>query len=164
MRAPHPHARRIQRERPRDMHRELPLSGPEHRPAVAEIEHVVGPPIVEPRRALEHVAHLAANHPRDPDQPMIVRSPPPSGTGMKSQTSPTPPGVMNRVISTALPGKYSCLETYPGSAGASRNLPPRSGSSSEANTLGESKRGLQNQSISPSVVTSAAVCRSPISP
>ena len=30
--------------------------------------------------------------------------------------------------------------------------------------LGESKRGLQNQSIVPSVATSADVCRSPIRP
>ena len=30
--------------------------------------------------------------------------------------------------------------------------------------LGESNRGQQNQSIVPSVVTSAAVCRSPIRP
>ena len=30
--------------------------------------------------------------------------------------------------------------------------------------LGESNRGQQNQSIVPSVETSAAVCRSPISP
>ena len=33
-----------------------------------------------------------------------------------------------------------------------------------AKTLGESKRGQQNQSIVPSVATRAAVCRSPISP
>jgi hypothetical protein len=34
----------------------------------------------------------------------------------------------------------------------------------DANTLGESKRGQQNQSTQPSVVTSAAACRSPMSP
>jgi hypothetical protein len=35
--------------------------------------------------------------------------------------------------------------------------PPFSSSRREANTLGESKRGQQNQSTVPSVVTSAAV-------
>ena len=43
-------------------------------------------------------------------------------------------------------------------------LPPFSASSSDAKTLGESNRGQQNQSTVPSVVTSAAVCRSPIRP
>src|SRR5215469_7207358 len=42
--------------------------------------------------------------------------------------------------------------------------PPLSASSREANTLGESNRGQQNQSMVPSAATSAAVCRSPISP
>jgi hypothetical protein len=37
-------------------------------------------------------------------------------------------------------------------------------SSRAPNTLGESNRGQQNQSTAPSVVTSAAVCRSPIMP
>jgi len=32
-------------------------------------------------------------------------------TGMKSCTSPTPSGVMNRVINIAVSGKYSCLVT-----------------------------------------------------
>ena len=43
-------------------------------------------------------------------------------------------------------------------------MPALSSSSSAPNTLGESNRGQQNQSIEPSVLTSAAVCRSPISP
>jgi hypothetical protein len=33
-----------------------------------------------------------------------------------------------------------------------------------AETLGESKRGQQNQSTEPSVLTNAAVCRSPMMP
>jgi hypothetical protein len=37
-------------------------------------------------------------------------------------------------------------------------------SSSEQNTLDESNRGQQKKSTVPSVVTSAAVCRSPTSP
>ena len=64
----------------------------------------------------------------------------------------------------ALPGRYSCRVTYPSVAGAMRKKPPRSRSSSEANTLGESNRGQQYQSTVPSVATSAAVCRSPMSP
>src|SRR6201996_8603463 len=45
-----------------------------------------------------------------------------------------------------------------------RKYPPFSLSSSEPKTDGESNRGMHSQSISPSVDTSAAVCRSPISP
>src|SRR6516162_4673692 len=45
-----------------------------------------------------------------------------------------------------------------------RKYPPRSASRSEAKMLGLSKRGLQNQSMTPSVLTSAAVWRSPIRP
>ncbi len=72
---------------------------------------------------------------------------------------------MNRVISTAVSWKYHCLRVTPSRAsGAIRKYPPRSRSSSAANTLGESNRGQQNQSMLPPVVTSAAVCRSPISP
>ena len=71
---------------------------------------------------------------------------------------------MNLVIRTAVSGKYSCFVTASGSSAAIRKCPPRSGSSSDANTLGESNRGTQNQSIVPSVETSAAVCRSPIRP
>src|SRR4051794_1123445 len=48
------------------------------------------------------------------------------------------------------------------SAGRIRKCPPRSSSSNAPNTLGESNRGQQNQSIDPSVVTRAAVWRSPI--
>ena len=42
--------------------------------------------------------------------------------------------------------------------------PPRSASSSEASTLGESNRGQQKKSTVPSLVTRAHVCRSPMSP
>src|SRR5829696_865236 len=42
--------------------------------------------------------------------------------------------------------------------------PPRSRSSKEAKMLGESKRGQQNQSTVPSVVSSGAVGRSPVRP
>jgi hypothetical protein len=42
--------------------------------------------------------------------------------------------------------------------------PPFSLSRIEPNTLGASNRGGQNQSIVPSVATSATVCMSPITP
>ena len=85
-------------------------------------------------------------------------------TGMKSCTSHTPVAVMNRVIRIAVSGWYICWDVYGSPVGRTRKWPPRSSSSRAPNTLGESKRGQQNQSIDPSVVTSAAVCRSPISP
>ena len=69
---------------------------------------------------------------------------------MKSMTSPTPPSVMNRVMSTAVSGKYSCFETNVSSAGATRKRPPLCASSSAPNTLGESNRGTQDQSTDPS--------------
>jgi hypothetical protein len=70
---------------------------------------------------------------------------------------------MKRVITTADSGKYNCLTTQWGCAAAIWNDPPRCRSRILANTLGESKRGQQNQSILPSTHTSAAVCKSPIS-
>src|SRR4051794_37784371 len=84
--------------------------------------------------------------------------------GMKSTTWPMPSSVKNRVTRTAVSGRYICLEVYAVFAGRIRKWPPRSSSSSAPNTLGESKRGQQNQSIDPSVVTRAAVCRSPMIP
>src|SRR2546421_10724541 len=45
-----------------------------------------------------------------------------------------------------------------------RNRSLRSASRIAPKTLGESNRGQQNQSIVPSVPTSATVCRSPITP
>jgi hypothetical protein len=83
---------------------------------------------------------------------------------MKSSTSPTPSAVMNRVIRMAVSGKYSCLTTQSSFSGAIRKCPPRSRSSSEPNTLGESNRGQHHQSTVPSVLTNAAVCRFPINP
>ena len=88
----------------------------------------------------------------------------PVSTGMKSCTSPTPSGDMNRVTRMALSGRYICRVTYSQPSGAIVKCPPWSASSSAAKTLGASNRGVQNQSTQPSVVTSAAVCRSPIRP
>jgi hypothetical protein len=65
---------------------------------------------------------------------------------------------------TLVSGRYSCLELQPSPSGAILNRPPRSASRIDPNTLGESKRGQQYQSIVPSVPTSATVCRSPIRP
>src|SRR3954469_10745820 len=84
--------------------------------------------------------------------------------GMKSTTWPRPSAVKKRVTRTAVSGRYICLAVYVSSAGRIRKCPPRSSSSSAPNTLGESKRGQQNQSTEPSVVIRAAVCRSPMIP
>src|SRR4051794_21100427 len=83
---------------------------------------------------------------------------------MKSWTSPTPVSVKNRVTRMAVSGKYIWEVRYPGSLGRMRKRPPCSSSSRAPNTLGESNLGQQNQSTDPSVVTSAQVCRSPMSP
>ena len=85
--------------------------------------------------------HLPADAPHHPDQPVAVGGRPGSSTGMKSMTSPTPPGVMNRVIRIAVSGKYSCLTTQSSLSAAIRKRPPRSRSSSEANTLGRVEAG-----------------------
>src|SRR5918994_6900381 len=84
-------------------------------------------------------------------------------TGMKSRISATPSGERKRVRSTFVSGRYSCwLRPY--LSGLSLKCPPFSSSRIEQNTLGESKAGKQSQSTVPSVPTSAAVCRSPITP
>src|SRR4051794_1901730 len=83
---------------------------------------------------------------------------------MKSTTWPTPDSVKNRVTSTAVSGKYTCVLVYSMPVGCTRKWPPFVSSSRAPKTLGESNRGKQNQSIDPSVVTRAAVCRSPIIP
>ena len=83
---------------------------------------------------------------------------------MKSATSATPPRDRNLVTRMAVLGRYICLVTCLLPTGARVNRPPLRLSSKDANTLGESKRGKQIQSTVPSVDTSAAVCRSPISP
>src|SRR4051794_38528480 len=86
---------------------------------------------------------------------------------MKSATSPTPPGPMNRVTRMAVSDRYSCRTDMPSPSGASaamRQWPPRSLSRSEAKTLGESKRGVHHQSTVPADDTRAAVWRSPTIP
>ena len=58
-----------------------------------------------------------------------------------------------------VPGSYTCPEGTLIPNGPSRNKPaPRS--SSDPNTLGESKRGTHSQSIAPSGATSAPVWQS----
>ena len=61
----------------------------------------------------------------------------------------------------AVSGMYICFVVRAGVTGANAKRPPRRSSSSDANTLGESKRGQQNQSIVPSVATSAARLKIP---
>jgi hypothetical protein len=78
---------------------------------------------------------------------------------MKSATSPTEPVPRNLVTSTLVSGLYSWLVRTASARTAKQ--PPRSASSRDANTAGESNRGRQHQSIVPSVATSATVCRSP---
>ena len=53
---------------------------------------------------------------------------------------------------------------YSVSIGATWKNPPCRRSSKAAKMLGESNRGAQNQSMVPSVDTSATVCKSPMSP
>jgi hypothetical protein len=79
---------------------------------------------------------------------------------MKSTTSPTESAPRNLVTSTFESGMYSCLVLT--ASDRTAKLPPRSASSRDANTAGESNRGMQHQSIVPSVATIATVCRSPI--
>lgn len=83
---------------------------------------------------------------------------------MKSITSPTPCSVRKRVMSIAVSGKYSCFVSKASARGRVLKWPPRSLSSSDPKMLGESKRGLQNQSMVPSVATRAEVWRSPMRP
>jgi hypothetical protein len=83
---------------------------------------------------------------------------------MKSTTSAMPDSERNLVTTMAVSGMYICFVMCAGVTGAKAQRPPRRSSSRDANTLGESNRGQQNQSIVPSVATSAAVWRSPISP
>src|SRR5262249_39783366 len=82
---------------------------------------------------------------------------------MKSTTSPTPSGLRKRVNSTLLSGRYICL------CWASKRLailkkPPLRSSRMAAKMLGESNCGRQHQSIEPSMLTSATVCRAPMTP
>jgi hypothetical protein len=84
--------------------------------------------------------------------------------GMKSTTSPTPSGVRNRVMRTLESGRYICRRLASGDVAATRKCPPFLSSRIEAKRLGESKKGRHSQSIVPSMPTSAAVWRSPMTP
>jgi hypothetical protein len=74
-----------------------------------------------------------------------------------------PPAVVNVVSRTFVPGRYRRFDSK-GSSGARAKRPPRSASSSDANTLPESRSGRQSQSTEPSRATSATVRPSPIAP
>ena len=79
--------------------------------------------------------------------------------GMKSWISATPSADMKRVIEYGGVREVQLLAWRTRSSRAcSEKRPPFSWSSSDAKMLGESNRGQQNQSIVPSVATSAAVC------
>src|SRR5476649_3047886 len=85
-------------------------------------------------------------------------------TGMKSITSHTACADMKRVSSTFVSGRYICFVRETSKASVMLNAPPRSGCSSDPNTVGESMRGKHMKSITPSVDTSAVVRMLPISP
>src|SRR5471030_962162 len=85
-------------------------------------------------------------------------------TGMKSMISHTACADMKRVSSTFVSGRYICFVRDTSKAGVMLNAPPRSGCSSDPNTVGESTRGKHMKSITPSVDTSAVVRMLPISP
>ena len=83
--------------------------------------------------------------------------------GMQSYTSATPSGVTKRVIRTFVSGTYIWRVAASPVAPILKRPPLRS-SRIAANSDGESKRGRQSQSIEPFRPTSAAVCRSPMTP
>ena len=89
---------------------------------------------------------------------------PSSLTGMKSVTDTRPLSVRKVVSRTLVSGRYCWRVSSAPPAGAILKRPPTFRSRMAANTLGESKRGKQHQSIEPSVPTSAAEDMSPISP
>jgi hypothetical protein len=76
-------------------------------------------------------------------------------------TVTTPESVVKVVVSTLVPGTYS-REVSNGSVGAMVMRPPCSASTSAANTGGESRLGMGNQSMLPSRATRATVRPSPI--
>ena len=83
--------------------------------------------------------------------------------GMKSMTRTVPLAVTHSVSSTSVSSTYARRVHVPPSTGDSNQWPASRVSRSAAKHAGESKWGKHNQSIEPSVLTSAAVCKSPIS-
>ena len=83
---------------------------------------------------------------------------------MKSVTETIPEAVRKVVSRTLVSAMYSCRVSMIVELGLILKWPPTSWSKTAANTLGESKRGKQHQSMEPSVPTSAAEDILPISP
>jgi hypothetical protein len=84
-------------------------------------------------------------------------------TGMQSATRTVPEAVANSVSSTRVPGRYRRRTRLTPLAGAICQWPFRSSPSSAAKQASESNRGRHSQSMEPSRLISAAVCRSPTS-
>ena len=81
----------------------------------------------------------------------------------ESITRTVPPSVLNVVSSTLVRGTYRRVTSY-GTVGSRVKQPPPSGSSTAANTGGESIAGAAHQSMAPSRATSATDSPSPITP
>jgi hypothetical protein len=80
--------------------------------------------------------------------------------GMKSMTL-TAPSVLSHVDSMIIvSSRYSRRVHSPPASGAIRHLPALGPPSSAAKEADESNRGRHSQSTEPSLLTSAAVCRS----
>ena len=84
-------------------------------------------------------------------------------TGMQSASRTVPEAVLNSVSSTRVPGRYRRRTWLMRVAGAICQWPLRSSPSSAAKQASESNRGRHSQSMEPSRLISAAVCRSPTS-
>ncbi len=100
-----------------------------------------------------------------PLTPSIIRATTgsPLRGGMQSVSRTVPDPVTNSVSRISVSGRYRRLTRPPASVGAIRQCPCRSSPSSAAKHAWESNLGRQSQSMEPSVATSAAVCRSPMS-
>jgi hypothetical protein len=97
----------IRQRRARDadrVQRQLHAVRLEHGTVLGQLQLVRPTRVIEPRLEVHHEPHGAAYHPQLAHEPVPVGRPPGS-TGMKSQTSPTPSGVMNLVINMAVSGK-----------------------------------------------------------
>jgi len=87
------------------MQRQLHAVRPEHSTVLGQLPACAACARAEPRLGVHHEPHSAAYHPQLPHEPAPGPVAAPGSTGMKSQTSPTPSGVMNLMSSTAVSGK-----------------------------------------------------------
>ena len=100
------HARADLLERDRGRERQREARRREERSAIAELERVLRPAVVEGRLALERACPPSrARTARGGSGDGGARSPGVGSIGMKSCTSPTPSGSRERVIRTFVSGK-----------------------------------------------------------